>query len=60
MAEQFVVVYDDMDGTHVYTTVYDEHDAVRQRARCRWQHGNGCNARTYRASRAARKGWEGR
>jgi len=55
--EQYVVVYDASDGaTYVYTTVYDDHEATRQRARCRWAHGN---ARTFRAIRAARRGWEG-
>ena len=58
--EQYVVVYEAPDGaTYVYTTVYDDHEARRQLARCRWVHGNGCNARTFRAVRPARRGWEG-
>jgi len=55
--EQWVVVYDAPDGgTYAYTTVYDEHESVRQRARCSWTHGN---ARTIRAKVAAKRGLRG-
>jgi len=54
MGEQYVVVYDGRKRgrIRVYTTVYDDHEAQRQMARCRWAHGNGCGARALSAERA--------
>ena len=54
MSQQYCVIYDEGRKTKVYTTVYDDHEGTRQRARCRWLHGNGCNARVVTAHEAMR------
>lgn len=52
--QQYCVVYDIGNKTRVYTTVYDDHEGIRQRARCRQRHGIHCNDRVVSADEAMR------
>jgi hypothetical protein len=60
MSEQYVVVYSAGGKTHAHTTVYDDHEATRQRARCRQQHGIHCGDRVVTAAEAMRLCAKGR
>lgn len=54
MSDQYVIVRDGKrnGSVRIYTTVYDDHEATRQTARCRQRHGIHCGARALRAKDA--------